>query len=429
MKNEETHMHDTNDVDGTGSGSRWRRRTVLGALGAAPVAVGAVLSGIAPGTATGAVLTAASEPSDPTRIPPDTRPGGAYDRYVADLAAQDKFSGVILLSHRGRTVLSRSHGWADKERRIRNHEDVAFNLSSAGGPFLPVAVLQLLQQGRLTLTDTVGTHLDGIATDIADKVNIHHLLTGTSGIDAPMPDVHRIFHSREEVHEYQQQWARQATLVAAPGSSSNGHTAGGGAAGAIAAQIVEAVTGTTFWDYMHEHVFGRAGMTGSAYYDRDQWLADEHIAHPYMRQPDGSRLDAVRNLDKDSLSQQGPGENPGRSFIGNVFATAPDLARFADALRDGTVLDRPYADLYTGAKLPGRGGPTSFLAYSGPLHIIDGQWVFNRGGGSGGVSASWTIYLDSGWVGVILSNYDDLQEFGEILGRQDQAITGQPADG
>ncbi|WP_336215438.1 serine hydrolase domain-containing protein [Nonomuraea sp. LPB2021202275-12-8] len=401
------------------------RRRLMGYTGAAALAgvMGSLL-----GAGTGNVDAApAPELSGHGQIPPDTRPGGAYDRYVADLAAQDKFSGVVLLAHRGRTVLSRSYGWADKERRIRNHEDVAFNLSSAGGPFLPVAVLQLLQQGRLTLSDTVGTHLDGIADDIAEQVNIFHLLTGTSGIDAPRPDVQRVFHSREEVHEYNQQWARQATLVAVPGSSgaANGHTAGGGAAGAMAEQIIEAVTGTTFWDYMHEHVFGRAGMTGSAYYTRDQWLADEHIAHPYMRQPDGNRVDAVRNLDRDSLSQQGPGENPGRSFIGDVFATAPDLVRFAKAVRDATVLDRPYADLYTGANRPGR-KPTSFHAYSGVLHIINGsQWVSGRGGGSGGVSTNWNVYLDADWVGVVLSNYDDLQEFTAILGREQQAIIGQ----
>jgi CubicO group peptidase (beta-lactamase class C family) len=327
-------------------------------------------------------------------------------------------------------VLSRSYGMADRKRGIRNHEGVAFNLSSASGPFLPVAILQLVQQGEVTLSDTVGTHLTGIAPEIAEQVNIHHLLTGTSGIDAPEQDVQRVFNSREEVHEYNQQWTRQATLVGVPGAGSNGHTAGGAAASAIAAQIVEAVSGTTYWDYMHEHVFGRAGMTGSAYYTRDQWLTDEHIAHPYMRQPDGSRIDAVRNLDKDSMSQQGPGENPGRSFIGKVFATAPDLARFAEALSDGTVLVRPYADLYTGAKLPGpaEAARPSFRAYSGPLHLINGrQWQFGRGGSTGGVSANWNVYPDTGWVGVVLSNYDEIP-LQEILGRQDQAITGQPVD-
>ncbi len=424
MKNQETRMNDMNDTDST---SLWRRRTVLGALGAAPVAVGAALA--APGTTLGTAL-AADEPSGDDWFPPDTRPGGAYDRYVAELAAEDRFSGVVLLSHRGRTVLSRSYGMADRERGIRNHEGVAFNLSSGSQPFLSVAVLQLVQQGRVTLSDTVGTHLEGFATEIAEQVTIHHLLTSTSGLDAPMPDWQRVFHSREEVHEYHEQRTRQAELVGVPGAGSNGHTAGGGAGLAIAAQIVEAVSGATFWDYVHEHVFGRCGMTGSGFYTREQWLTDEHIAHPYMVQADGSRVDAVRNLDKGSLSPPIAGRNPGRSFIGHAsggaFATAPDLVRFAEALRDGTVLDRPYADLFAGAKLPGP-EPTAFEAYTMPVSIINGQWVIGRGGGAGGIGANWDIYPDTGWVGVVLSNYDEIPLF-EICLKELEAVTGQPVD-
>ena len=402
------------------------RRRLLGwsGLAAAGVATGAPLVGAGTGHAE-------PGPSGQDRIPPDARPGGAYDRYLAELAAQDRFSGVVLLSYRGRTVLSRSHGMADEEKGIRNHEGVAFNLASASGPFLAVAVLQLVQRGRVRLSDTVGTHLDGTAPDIAEQVTIHHLLTSTSGLDAPMPDWQRVFHSKEEVHEHHRQWTRQATLVGVPGAGSNAHLAGGGAGIAMAAQIVEAVTGLTYWDYVHRHVFGRSGMTGSAYYTRPQWLTDEHIAHPYMRQADGSRVDAVRNLDKGSLNPQAPGRNPGRAFVGypsgDGFATAPDLVRFARALRDGSVLARPYADLLTGAKLPGQ-TPTSFRTYAGPLHLVDGrQWVFGRGGGGGGISANWNIYLDSGWVGVVLGNYDDIP-LGEILQRETQAVTGRRAD-
>ena len=110
------------------------RRRLLGWGGLAAV-------GVAAGPLVGAGLGHADPAPADADIPPATRPGGAYDRYVAELAAQDKFSGVVLLSYRGRTVLSRSYGMADKEKGIRNHENVAFNLSSAGGPFLPVAVL------------------------------------------------------------------------------------------------------------------------------------------------------------------------------------------------------------------------------------------------------------------------------------------------
>ena len=65
-----------------------------------------------------------------------------------------------------------------------------------------MAILQLAQQGKLKLSDTVGTHLTGFAKDIAEQVTIHHLLSSTSGLSFPAMDVQRIFYSREEVHEY-----------------------------------------------------------------------------------------------------------------------------------------------------------------------------------------------------------------------------------
>ena len=406
-----------------------RRLLGWGGLAAAGVAAGAPLVGAevarAAPAVTGPGALVASEQSA-GRIPPDTRPGGAYDRFVAKLAAEGKFSGVVLLSYRGRTVLSRSYGLADREKGIRNDEGTAFNLSSASQPFLAVALLQLVQQGRIALSDTVGMHLKGFAAEIADRVTIHHLLTSTSGLDAPMPDWGRVFHSRQEVHAHQKEWARQAKLVAVPGSDDNGHRPGGGAGLAIAAQILEAVSGTTFWDYVHEHVFRRSGMTGSAYYTRQQWLTDEHIAHPYMLQADGSRVDAVRNLDKGSVHPYAPGRNPGRAFIGYAsgdgFATAPDLARFAQALRDGTVLAKPYADLFTGPKLPSH-DTTSYRGYTMPLSILGNQWLIGRGGAGGGVGSNWTIYPDTGWVGVVLGNVDDFPLV-EICQQENKAITG-----
>jgi CubicO group peptidase (beta-lactamase class C family) len=141
-------------------------------------------------------------------------------------------------------VLSRSYGMADKERGIRNHEGVAFTLSSAGKPFNATAILQLAQQGRLQLTDTVGKHLTGFAQDIAEKVTIHHMLSGTSGMNSPEEDIQRVFQSREEVHEYQERWARQSKLVGIPGLPNAFHA---GAETAIPALIVEAVSGKTDW--------------------------------------------------------------------------------------------------------------------------------------------------------------------------------------
>ncbi|WP_211245906.1 serine hydrolase domain-containing protein [Actinomadura oligospora] len=357
---------------------------------------------------------------------------------MAGLAAEGKFSGVVMLAHRGQTVLSRSYGMADREKGIRNHAGIAFNLSSAGKPFGPVAILQLAQQGKLRLSDTVGAHLTGFAKEIAEQVTIHHLLSGTSGLNSPDEDLQRVFQSRDEVHEFCEQWARQANLVASPGTPTD-HA---GAEVAIPALIVEAVTGTKYWDYVQENIFGRCGMTGTAFYTRPQWLTDEHIAHSYMRQADGSQIDAVRNLDKGSSDPWQLGKNPGRAFIDapgdGGFATAPDLVKFAGALADGTLLDRHYAELFTGPKIPhapqggGGGGGlaagtapagASFGAYGVPVSLVNGQWVVHRAGVNPGSAANWTIYPDTGWVGVILANCDGVP-FQEIIQQEIQAITG-----
>lgn len=362
--------------------------------------------------------------SEPDRIPPDTRPGGAYDRYIAKLAAEDKFSGVLLLAHRGRTVLSRSYGMADKEKGIRNHEGVAFNLY--GGPFVSLSIVQLAQQGKVKLWDTVGTYLTGFATEIAEQVRIHHLLMGTSGLRFPAHDYRRVFHSKEEQQEYYRQYTRQAQLGAAPGAGSNKPGWGSD----VVVQIVEAVTGMTFWDYVHKHIFGRCGMTGSAYYTRPQWLADGHVAHSYMKQADGSRVDAVRNLDKDSPNPGMAGQNNARNFVPDGgFVTAPDMVRFAEALYDGTVLDPVWADVFTSVKAPNFRGSPGFSTYGPTAHMVEGQWELGRGGPHPGSFTYWSIYPYTGWFGVVLSNYDDIP-VQEILGQQTKAVTGaSPGDG
>ncbi|MFK4103263.1 serine hydrolase domain-containing protein [Streptomyces sp. NPDC019531] len=396
------------------------RRRLLGwsGLTAAGVVAGASPAVARPGHAD-------QVPTD--TIPPDTRPGGSYDRYVAKLAAEGRFSGVVLLSHRGRTVLSRSYGMADEEKGIANDEGVAFSLSSAGKPFGAVAVMQLVQQGEVKLSDTVGTHLKGFAKDIAEQVTIHHLLSGTSGLDSPEEDVRRVFQSQDEVHEYYEQRARQARLVGVPGVPGTSHEE---AEITISALLVEAVTGRTYWDHVQENIFGRCGMTGSAFHTRPQWLTDAHIAHPYMKLADGSVVDAVRNLDKSSPDPNVLGKNPGRAFIDapgdGGFATAPDLVRFAHALVDGTLLDRPWADVLTAAKIPH--GPASFGAYGIPVAIVHGQWTYQRAGGNPGVSANWDIYPDTGWAGVILGNHDGVP-LQEMIVQEMQAVTGASVGG
>lgn len=378
------------------------RRSVLRLLGAA-VPVGALAT----------VATAYADGGDrgtgAGRIPDALRPGGAYDRFVAQLAAQDQFSGTILLSHRGRTVLSRAYGTADKEQGVPNQPDTIFALASASKPFTALAVLQLAQAGKLDFYGTLGSYLPGFPAGIADTVTIHHLLTHTSGMgdllnNREFLDQVGTWTSAEQVTAELVRIIQKQPLEFAPGTNSRYSNSGYDILGAV----VAAVSGQSFYDYVRRHVFAPAGMTRSDFYTRPQWLSDARIAHPYtLKAPGTERVDAVR-----------AGEGAARMFIGtgggNAFSTTTDLARFARALTGGALLNPAYTELFMTAKLPMRPrgaatpGGRSFMAYGATAPIVNNHLLLTHGGGAAGESTNWTIYRDLDWCGVILANYDQI---------------------
>ncbi|MEV0622975.1 serine hydrolase domain-containing protein [Nonomuraea sp. NPDC050404] len=387
---------------------RLSRRSMLGAV---PLAAGSVL-------ASSGFTEAAAESSRTGRIPGDLRPGGAFDLYIKDMADKDQFSGTVLLAHRGRQVLARAYGMADKEKGIRNQINTIYALASASKPFTGLAVVQLAQQKKIKFYETVGTYLDGFPEAIADHVTVHQMLTHTAGMTDPrntQPDSH-IFTGIAERNEDIARRARTQTLRFVPGTKKEYSSMGYEVLG----ELVAKVSGQDFHTYVKEHVFTPAKMADSAYYTRDEWLANERIAHPYMLQKDGSRIDGVRNLDADGTAGDVPGTNSARGFIGsgggNGFSTAPDLVRFATALRKNDLLNPAFTRLYVNSKVSGppmrTSGPDDpartegFHAYGPTSSIYNNQHYISHGGGIAGGSTNWTFYLDIDWVAVVLCNYD-----------------------
>ncbi|MEV6867177.1 hypothetical protein AB0M44_40075 [Streptosporangium subroseum] len=57
--------------------------------------------------------------------------------------------------------------------------------------------------------------------------------------------------------------------------------------------------------------------------------------------------------------------------------------------------------------------------------IFNGQRIIGHGGGIGGGATNWSIYLDTDWVGVILSNYD--LQIEPIISKERHAVTDHTA--
>ena len=98
------------------------------------------------------------------------------------LAHERAFSGAVLVAKRGRVLFRHAYGLADRTRRIRNTVDTRFRVGSMNKMFTAVAILQLVDAGKVKLTAHLGTYLpDYPNRDVATKVTIHQPLTHTGG--------------------------------------------------------------------------------------------------------------------------------------------------------------------------------------------------------------------------------------------------------
>jgi CubicO group peptidase (beta-lactamase class C family) len=363
------------------------RRATLRLLGTASVAA-----------ATGLAVPAGAAAQSSPRVPAGLRPGGELDRLIADLAARDVFSGSVLITHRGRTVLSRSYGMADKAHSVPIGPDTLFGLASVAKLFAAVAIAQLAQRARLRHLDTIGMYLDGFAPEIADRVTIHHLLTHTSGLGdffgAPgFWDVAYTWTSVRQQIDAIGAFIRKETLAFPPGAGGRYSNS----AYFLLERIVERVSGQDYHDYVREHIFRTAGMGGAGFYTLPQVRADRRIAHGYYR-PEGS-ADRVDNIDR-------------QMFQDGAFATCAQMERFAHALWEERLLDPAYTRLVLSPKLPMPPPPgpdplTVFTGYGPGATLAGDRWSYGHSGGSSnGAATELIFYPDSGYVTVILSNYE-----------------------
>src|SRR5947208_1585008 len=65
------------------------------------------------------------------------------------------FSGAVLVAKDGKLLLRGGYGWADEKRRIPNVAETVFDIGSITKVFTAVAVMQLLERGKLSTTDSI----------------------------------------------------------------------------------------------------------------------------------------------------------------------------------------------------------------------------------------------------------------------------------
>ena len=278
-------------------------------------------------------------------------------RYVDD----NRVAGVVaMVLQDGKPVYEKAFGWADKEVGRRMTTDTIFRIASQTKALTSVAIMQLIEEGRLSLgrragdfiptfaTTTVATGKKGdtVITEPARRpITIRDLLTHTAGIsygtDSVVSDLYAAkglgpaagfgWYTADKDEPVCTTMERLGTLpfVAQPGEKwVYGYNTD------ILGCIVEKVSGMPLDEYLRTRIIAPLGMTDTQFFvpaaDRAR-LAAVYASKDgtYERAPDGAR------------GQGHYADGPRKNFAGGagLLSTARDYARFLEAIRLGGTVD------------------------------------------------------------------------------------------
>jgi CubicO group peptidase (beta-lactamase class C family) len=299
-------------------------------------------------------------------------------------AATDRFAGTVLLAKSGKVLFAAAYGLAEREKKVATTIDTQLRLGSMNKMFTATSILQLVQAGKIKLTDPLGKYVaDYPNSEVAGKVTIHHLLTHTGGTgDIFGPELSARWREIKTHDDYITLYGKRAPAFE-PGTryaySNYGMV--------LLGVVIERVSGQSYYDYVAEHIYKPAGMTLSG-------SEPENIAVP------GRAI---------AYSRAGAGWTPAMFLVsrgmaaGGGYSTVGDLLKFSSALLEHKLLDASHTELLITGKVDTGG---SRYAYGFVDTRRNGVGFVGHSGGAPGMSGDLRIYIPSGYVVAVLSNLD-----------------------
>jgi D-alanyl-D-alanine carboxypeptidase len=323
------------------------------------------------------------------------------DRVVEERLAQMGVPGAIVsLSIPGEIEYVKAFGVSDTVTGAPMRVDSHHRIGSVTKTFTGTAILQLVDQGRIRLSDPISQYVEGVPS--GDEITLDLLGRMRSGLpnyteseefiarlyrESPLgPDALRI--TPRELLDI----AFAMPLNFPPGTQyeySNTNTV-------LLGMVVEKVTGVPLGKYFQDNIFGPLGLTQTSY-PANGWLP-EPFDHGYTEAPDGAIVDATL-------------WNPAwADAAGKIVSNIYDLRTWARALGSGALLS-PQTQA---ARLSGGSPAAPRTDYSFAIFDVQG-WRGHNGDIPG--YATVAVYLperDATLVVFVNSDVPELHSAGEI---------------
>jgi CubicO group peptidase (beta-lactamase class C family) len=259
------------------------------------------------------------------------------DQWLLDgvdaVAAESAFSGVVRVDRGGELILERAYGLADRAYEVPNRSETRFGIASGAKGMTALAVVSLVEEGRLALDTLARSLLGDDLPLVADDVTVEHLLGHRSGIgdylDEEAGGAITDYVVPVPVHELAATEDFLAVLDGFPTKFAAGTDfsyCNGGFV--LLALLAERASGVPYHDLIHERVCEPAGMPATSFLRSDELPGD--AARGYL-EVEGLRTNVLH------LPVRGTGD-------GGVYTTAADVRRLWEALFDGRIVSEAWVE-------------------------------------------------------------------------------------
>jgi D-alanyl-D-alanine carboxypeptidase len=296
----------------------------------------------------------------PLAEPPDPL-AKTLDTLLAKLYAPDVPGAAVIAVRDGRTVLRKAYGMADIELGVPLEPDMVFRIGSMTKQFTAVAILMLVEEGKLAVSDPITKFLPDYPT-AGKTITVEHLLTHTSGIKSytDMPDFLANVRKDYTVPELIDHFKGQP-MDFEPGEKYRYDNSGYFLLGAI----VEKASGMGYEAFLEKRIFDVVGMPQTA-------LESTSRITPRRVRSYSKTGDTWANADWISMTQP--------FSAGGLVSTVDDLARWDAALYTGKLV---RAETLQQAFTPHRlkDGKATEYGYGWEPGEWEGFTVIQHGGG------------------------------------------------
>ena len=287
---------------------------------------------------------------------------------------------------RGRdTVVMKGYGSADIENDVPATAETVYRIGSVTKQFTSVAVMQLVEEGKISLDDEVTKYLPGYPTH-GRRVLVRHLMNHTSGIPS-YTDVGAKFGRRMRLdlsHDSLLAIVREDSLQFDPGTHFYYNNTGYYMLG----MIIERVTGKSYGDHLRDKLFTPHGLNATVYCGDSPVI--KRRARGYGRGPNGL-------VNADFISMNLP------FAAGALCSTVGDLATWTRLLHDGKLVNAASFRTMTTPVTLTSGRPMSY-GYGLSIDSLGSHRVIHHGGGINGFISELAHYPDDSLTIAVLAN-------------------------